>query len=754
MNLQRRLILEWFAIGLLASVLALAVDGWRGTTAFDNVLYDQLAGLDRPVADDRVLIVAIDDAALAQVGKWPWPRELHAQVLRKLNAANPRSISVDILFSEASDTADDTALAEAISNANMAFVPLHFLIPGSNGRDSDTQLPIAGIAYAATGIGHVNLNLDEDGSVRRVALCAKGENGAGTPQVWPHLMELVYRGAGKQAPSPAYRRGDCAEPVMFPYAARGSFAEISYGSLINGDIPRDMVAGRDVIIGATATGLGDNYPVPYADGGQLSGSEIMANMLTALRQDGFIRPMGEPYQSLLSLAPIWILLLLFLFTSPRTALMASVVTLVAILLGSALLLAAQIWFAPSSALIGVLLIYPLWGWRRLQAVSSFMDRKLGELQHDDAIDIFARPHSRANDLVGRQSASLGRAISQIRDLRQFVSDVIADLPDPMVVTNTEGRVTLASKKVRERLSDGIAGADLDRIMATVTSSSDWPEVQKFLNKPIEAIDSGELIRFTTIDERSFVMRQSVALNDAGEAIGRISYFGDISQLAEAEAQREEVLQLLSHDMRAPQSAIIASLEGELDQSARSRIEQNARRTMRLAQDFVDIARMQESAFAGEDILLESVVHDVADRLWPLAEERRVKIDVIEKAEEGFVLAEPDALSRAIENLMDNAIKFSPVDSRISSTLSRTEIDGAAYLSLSIADDGAGIDDALLPHLFKRFVTVDTEQRRAKGSGLGLAYVETVVERHGGIIRAENKQNGGAVFTILLPEAVG
>jgi len=754
MNLQRRLILEWFAIGLLASALALAIDGWRGTISFDNVLYDQLAGLDRPVADDAILIVAIDDAALAQVGKWPWSREIHAQVLRKLAAANPRSITVDILFSEASDPAADGALAEAISAAGMTFVPLHFVIPGSNGRDFDTQLPIPEIADAAAAIGHVNLELDEDGSVRRVALCARGENGAGETRVWPHLMELVYRGAGSNSPSRAYRRDDCAEPAMFPYAARGSFVELSYGSLINGEIPADMVAGRDVIIGATATGLGDNYPVPYADGGQLSGSEIMANMLNALRQDNFIRPLGEPFQSLMSLAPIWVLLLLFLFTSPRTALIASVATLAAILLGSAMLLAGQIWFAPSSALIGVLLIYPLWGWRRLQAVSSFMDRKLGELQRDDATDIFARPQNGANDLVGRQSASLGRAISQIRDLRQFVSDVIADLPDPMVVTNIDGRVTLASKKVRERLNNEIIGGDIAAIMAAVTAPADWPKVQAFLNKPIEAVDSAELIRFASVDGRSFVMRQSVALDDAGVAIGRISYFGDISQLAEAEAQREEVLQLLSHDMRAPQSAIIASLEGELDQTARSRIEQNARRTMRLAQDFVDIARMQESAFAGEDILLESVVHDVTDRLWPLAEERQVKIDVVEQAEEGFVLAEPDALSRGIENLLDNAIKFSPADSRITATLSRTEIDGAAYLSVAITDQGTGIDEDLLPHLFKRFVTVDTEQRRAKGSGLGLAYVETVVERHGGRIRAENRDSGGAKFTILLPEAIG
>jgi hypothetical protein len=135
-------------------------------------------------------------------------------------------------------------------------------------------------------------------------------------------------------------------------------------------------------------------------------------------------------------------------------------------------------------------------------------------------------------------------------------------------------------------------------------------------------------------------------------LGHIHYLTDISELAKAEAEREEALQLLSHDMRAPQSAIIAMLPALPDAQTRSRIERHARRTIQLAQDFVDIARMGETHFDGVDILFGDLVKDVADSLWPLAQERQVRIRVQDDTDGGFIFGEPDGLSRAVSNLFD------------------------------------------------------------------------------------------------------
>lgn len=751
MNLRLRLLLEWFLIGVISTLFVFSAQNWRGTASFDNLFYDQLSSISRPAPNDNILIAAIDDESLSQLGKWPWPRDVMAQAITRLKNAKPRSLTVDILYSEEGDAQADDALAQAIAAAPRSFIPLHFTTPGSNGRPYDTEMPTAKIADAAQDIGHVNLTFDDDGSLRRAALCFDPENGK---QTWPHLMELVYRSTNGGSPSPEYQRSECGTELLLPYTARGGFSEISISSLLNSQVPEDLIEGRDVIIGATATGLGDSYPVPFADGGLLSGSEIMANMLSALRADSFIAPVGKNTKLVLSILPIWLLLLLFLKASPRTALVASVLVLIIIIFGSAMALQQHFWFPPGSALMGILLIYPLWGWRRLQAVSNFMNNELSNLQKDDEITPFSRRMSAANDMVGRQTAALGNAIGQIRELRQFVGDVLSDLPDPMVVTDNDGLVTLASDMVQERIGQQIVGLKLHSVLRNGMSAEQWSMVEAFLAKDPAESEGRAFIRFETIDGRSFVMRQSLAVNDTDQEVGRISYFTDITALARAEAEREEVLQLLSHDMRAPQSAIIASLQGRIDKATRGRIKRNAERTMRLAQDFVDMARMAETKFDGEAVLLFDLARDVADNLWALAQEREVTVNIEDKSDAAFVIAEAEQLSRAITNLIDNAIKFSPAGSNIDVAIHRTDIAGESHVSMVLHDAGPGIDAELLPKLFDRFATSDIEKRRVKGTGLGLSYVEAVAGRHGGSIRAENGPDGGARFTLILPEAVG
>ena len=143
---------------------------------------------------------------------------------------------------------------------------------------------------------------------------------------------------------------------------------------------------------------------------------------------------------------------------------------------------------------------------------------------------------------------------------------------------------------------------------------------------------------------------------------------------------------------------------EAEADIKKRIENNARRTMQLAQDFVDIARMGETEFNGDDVLLADLMRDSADNFWPLANERRIRITVTDNSDSGFVIAETDTLCRAIANLIDNAIKFSPDGSTITIVIDRVDRSGASWLSASITDQGTGISPDILPRLFSRFAT--------------------------------------------------
>lgn len=744
MSLRRRLLIEWCLIALVGTLAVIFATHWRGTSAFDNLVYDQLSSLSRPAPDDRILLVNIDEPSLARLGKWPWDRATHARLIEKLSPAQPRSILLDVLLSEAGSGGGDARLATAMAASGNVFLPLNFHSPGSDGKAFDSELPIPALGAAAKGVGHVNVTFDNDGIVRRVNLCFDGSD-----ESLPHLAELVYRDGG--APSPAFRRLKyCDQDLMLPYAARDSYSEISFADALEGNIPAQLIKGRDIIIGATAAGMGDNYPGPFSDGGVVSGTEIMANMVAALRRNDFVTPAANWQVALLSLLPMWLLLLGFLRWQPRTALAVSLGLFALVLAASTAALATGIWFPPGAALIGIILVYPLWGWRRLQAMSAFMQSELGELEREGDIVPLGLNPDRGSDLVGRQSAALGSAIDHLRDLRRFVSDSLEHLPDPMFVTDTVGTVTMANHRIEEYLGPNLKGtalkALLDRIVAPVHRRS----VDEYLKTHGNSSQSGDqgFVRFISPDGRHFVMRSAPVLSDDDSLVGQIHYLADISALAQAESDREEALQLLSHDMRSPQSAIIALLPTIKDSKVSSRIEGHARRTIALAQDFVDVARMGESPFEGSDVLLADLARDIADNLWPLAHERGVTIDVVDDSDNAFVLAEPDSLGRAVTNILDNAVKFSPDGATIHVRIGRQN----DMIELAISDEGPGIDADLLPRLFTRFAARSAPDARIKSSGLGLTYVRAVAERHGGKVWAENLAKG-ACFHLQLPEAV-
>lgn len=740
MNLRRRLAVEWLAIGLFATCLLVATLYWRGTASFDHLLYDQLSAAQRPPADGDILIVAIDDTSLSAIGKWPWDRDIHARLITKLQQKKPRAIAFDILLSEPGPPEADQRLAAALAAGPApVYIPLHFYSPGSEGRDYDTILPASAFAKAASGIGHVDIQFDDDGIVRRTALCFAPEKGG---KSWPHLITGLFQNKNGQFPDKG-----CAEPLLIPYAQRGSFPEISYADILNGDVPDELVRGKSIIVGATAAGMGDNFPTPNGEGGMLSGVEVMANILAASRRNDFIRPLPDPWTYALTIASMWLLMIGFLRFRPRVVLIASILSLAGILAISIAFLFGRLWFPPGAALLGILLVYPLWGWRRLQAMSVFMDAELRTLEQSGEMRPLPIPTNQTTDIVGRQSEALASAIEHMRDLRRFVADTLADLPDPMFVTDPYERITLTNKLLNESLEKDISGWQLSDALDLMVVPEQRRTVDHYIAQP--QVKDQEYVRFVSPAGKTFVMRKSEVRSDSGVLHGHIHYLTDISVLAKAESDREEVLQLLSHDMRAPQSSIIALLDGPVDADAKKRIERNARRTIQLAQDFVEIARMGETDFTGEDVLLADLVREAADSLWPLARERGISFSVKDSSDSAFVLAEPESLHRAICNLVDNAIKFSPADAVIGIDIGRQD---ERNVTVTISDSGDGIEADLLPSLFTRFASSGHHSERVKGVGLGLAFVHAVITRHNGVVWAKNGESGGARFGFSLPVA--
>lgn len=225
----------------------------------------------------------------------------------------------------------------------------------------------------------------------------------------------------------------------------------------------------------------------------------------------------------------------------------------------------------------------------------------------------------------------------------------------------------------------------------------------------------------------------------------------------AERSKDLFLAMVSHELRGPLTAVIGWLEigrSHADEPATLRRAvdialRNAWRQARIMDDLLDVSRIVSGRFSLErrPVELSRVVREAAEAVRPAASQRRIELRC-QVQEPVFVEGDPGRLLQAIDNLLVNALKFNQPGGWVSVVLERS----AEQARLSVADNGAGIDPAALPHVFERFWQGDAvTMLLGRGLGLGLPLVRHIVELHGGRVAAESGGRGkGACFTVYLP----
>ncbi|HEV2980953.1 MAG TPA: HAMP domain-containing sensor histidine kinase [Solirubrobacteraceae bacterium] len=215
--------------------------------------------------------------------------------------------------------------------------------------------------------------------------------------------------------------------------------------------------------------------------------------------------------------------------------------------------------------------------------------------------------------------------------------------------------------------------------------------------------------------------------------------------ASVRAQRQLVADT-SHELRTPVASVRANIE-VLQQSYDLSVEERERLLndvvvqledlTELINDVIELAREDELSQAREELRLDEIVAEAIDRARLHAPHARIEAEL----QETVVLGDAARLARAVNNLLDNALKFSPDDSSVEVVLRDGE--------LAVRDHGPGIDPAELPHVFDRFYR-GQNARPLPGSGLGLAIVRRVAETHGGRVSAGAASGGGLVVRLWLP----
>jgi signal transduction histidine kinase len=236
---------------------------------------------------------------------------------------------------------------------------------------------------------------------------------------------------------------------------------------------------------------------------------------------------------------------------------------------------------------------------------------------------------------------------------------------------------------------------------------------------------------------------------------------DVTERTRVDSVRRDFVANASHELKTPsagihllaESAASAASDGDVDQAITfaKQIASESARLGRLVQDLLDLSRFEATAAAGTVTDVRAAIenalvgHGVAAETNGLSLEKDLtQVDGVDV----LALVDPTDLAVALDNLLDNAIKYTEEGS----VTVGVSIDGARLL-ISVRDTGIGIPGEDLPRVFERFYRVDrARSRESGGTGLGLALVRHVVERAGGSIEVISQPGRGSTFTMSLPRA--
>jgi two-component system, OmpR family, phosphate regulon sensor histidine kinase PhoR len=341
-----------------------------------------------------------------------------------------------------------------------------------------------------------------------------------------------------------------------------------------------------------------------------------------------------------------------------------------------------------------------------------------------------------------------------------VEAVVSDLPDPTIVLTPDSAVVAFNESAQE-ITPGILRGEpisfalrvpnvLEAIRA-VAASRQMRRIEFFQRVPTDRWWEATIAPLV-LPGGSGASRDLVLLA-----------LRDLTPLRRVEEMRADFVANASHELRTPLASLsgfIETLQGPARNDCTSRdrflaiMKEQATRMARLIDDLLSLSRIEQKVHIHPDTAIDLVmiVSEVTDSLQPLARERDVEIKVTDRTDSLDVLGDRDELIRVFENLIENALKYGASGKRVDITLSREPATGDARDAVvSVRDYGPGIAPEHLPRLTERFYRVDIGESRAQGgTGLGLALVKHILNRHRGRLMIDSTPGSGANFSVRLP----
>jgi len=713
--------------------------------------------------DDRLVLIAIDDASINQIGRFPWSREQYVKLLRILSkneATAPSVVAIDLLWSEPSP--EDAKLAQAIAQSGRVVL--------AQARDSTglPLLPVPTLQNAAINTGHILMQSDGDGLVRHVNLYANGVPTLGLAAV--EAYTLVH------APVPLPK---AAQPLWINWAGRAqTLQQYSFSDVVQGRVPEQALRDKIVLVGVTAAGI-DPLVTPFDRISPVNGVYLNAVVIHNLLQQNALKPFSL----------VWSLVILCL-AGPGLSLLLSdrreslqLLVLLGLCGGwgvMSLLLFDRGYWAP--------VVLPLGLCSATTIAVSLTDRiRLANLLQSQVQQLWQQ-HEK--DLVRRLPHPLQhKPINRCRkaDLLQSVAQMTA-------LAEQFGRSQSAQAAIARNLPIGLLASDLDGVVwfcnptatsllkVAVGSNLSTHLVPEWLSEQQWQSDLQTLKQQASIATRAFergdrwfelqlepLAYQTHHANQNRQPDGFLVVLEDITSRKRVEAALEQQVQELqrvaqlkddflstvSHELRSPMTNIkmaIELLKVNRSEAALARylkiLQNECTRETDLINDLLDLQRLEAGAqvYNPETIDLNAWLPPLIQSFSERAKTQQQTLNVELSPQLPTLVSDQPSLERIVAELVNNACKYTPPEGEINVAVHCT----AQHIALVVANSGAEIPAAELPRIFEKFYRIpQADPWKRGGTGLGLALVSRLVDCIGGKISVSSGA-GHTTFTVELP----
>ena len=383
-------------------------------------------------------------------------------------------------------------------------------------------------------------------------------------------------------------------------------------------------------------------------------------------------------------------------------------------------------------------------------------------------DLIAGDYSQVLDMQG--SSEITNITNNLNDLSEVIrltqenleqeskrlNSILSYMTDGVLATNRRGKITMINDMAKKQL--GVQKEEvLNKSILELLKIEDEYELRDLITQIPELMidsqdDNGEYL--------SLRVRFALVRRESGFISGLVAVLHDTTEQEKEERERRLFVSNVSHELRTPLTSVKSYLEA-LDEGALSEPVapdfikvslDETNRMMRMVTDLLHLSRI-DNATSHLDVELINFTAFITfilnrfDQIRGQDEEKKYELVRDYPITSVWIEIDTDKMTQVIDNILNNAIKYSPDGGKITVTMKTTD----DQMILSISDQGLGIPKQDLPRIFDRFYRVDRARSRAQGgTGLGLSIAKEIIKQHNGFIWAKSEYGKGSTFTIVLP----